>query len=119
MGDNSNQKNSIVELIAITKSIAEYKAEEIDDNLLELLEKRNSLFQQIDENMQKPEFVQEHREILEQLLTVHRQATEIIEQYKELLADSIRKIGKGKQTANLYEHGKKGSSDAAFFDTKK
>jgi hypothetical protein len=135
--DNKNKadmKNIISEVIAMTQSIVDYSGE-ADEQFLQLLEERNQQFIKLQELMEQPEAIQEYRELLNQLLQLHQQATEVIERYKTDAANNINKIEKGKQTASLYEHGKNRSGnigrsvigrspyqatpDAAFFDTKK
>jgi len=133
MDNKIDIKNNIIELITVTQSIADYNGE-VDEQFLQLLEDRNQQFIKLEELMQQPNLMQEYRELLQQLLQLHRQASEVIERYKTEAADNIRKIEKGKQTANLYESGKNRSGvgrstvgrnpyqatpDAAFFDTKK
>ena len=133
MDNKIDIKNNIIELITVTQSIADYNGE-VDEQFLQLLEDRNQQFIKLEELMQQPNLMQEYRELLQQLLQLHRQASEVIERYKTEAADNIKKIEKGKQTANLYESGKNRSGvgrstvgrnpyqatpDAAFFDTKK
>jgi len=134
MDNKIDIKNNIIELITITQSIVDYNGE-VDEAFLQLLEDRNQRFMHLEEFMEQSNVMKEYRGLLQQLLQIHQQATEVIERYKTDAANNINKIEKGKQTASLYEHGKNRSGnigrsvigrspyqatpDAAFFDTKK
>lgn len=128
----------IDELIVMTEKVIQHSGE-VDDDFIELLEERDRYFTVLetsvaglstDDQTGDAPALEAHRAALQELYDLHKQAEAQVGQYKDNIAEQIRKISGGKQASSLYGEGRvarsvvsrrpyKATPDAAFFDKKK
>ncbi|OEF97796.1 hypothetical protein [Desulfuribacillus alkaliarsenatis] len=121
-------KQLIDELISLTKTIAEHTGE-ADDELLNIIDERNKLFEAFQQGIENKS-IQVNNQQFQELYQLTKQAEAVIQKHKNQVADNIKKIQKGKQSSDLYDHGRNTRTtarrnpyqmtpSAAFFDKKK
>ncbi len=128
----------INELIAMTETVIKHSGE-VDDDFIKLLEERDRRFSVLqisvaelstDNQGKNVSTLEVHRAVLQKLYDLHKQAEVHVGQYKNNIAEQIKKIAEGKQASSLYGEGRatrsvtsrrpyQATPDAAFFDKKK